>query len=219
MFPGLFILKTDHRKYPRKVFIVLWVSRRWGISMTLWLLWGNIWLLFRRKLKGQFWMIYLFGKPIAYYYSITCWPHSRKCRRFGFFCTVSFLMVFGDNRSFLAFSNFHLECFLGGSFFIKNKLNKAHSTQNLIIFAPIFWRGNITLEFSKNPNFFFLLKECSYITKTRWKHRWLKANKNLKDLNVCETLNAFFSEQIFSIVANWLLQNGCMNQVEFHVAS
>ena len=132
VFPGLFTLKTDHRKYPRKVLIVLWVSRRWGISMTLGLRWGNVWLLFRRELKRQFWMIYLFGKPIAYYYSITCWLHSSKCRRFVFFI-VSFFMVFGDNRSSLTFTNFHLECFLGGSvYFLFLLLSNFTNSENIL---------------------------------------------------------------------------------------
>ena len=46
-------------------------------------------------------------------------------------------------------------------------------------------------------------------------HRWLKVNKNFKDLNVSETLNAFFSKPLILISADTLLQNGCMIQFGF----
>ena len=77
-------------------------------------------------------------------------------------------------------------------------------------------RGNNTQEFSKNQKFFFWLKQCFDITKTRCRHRQLKVNNNFKDLNVCETLNAFLLERLFSIVAYWLLQKGCMNYKQFN---
>ena len=63
-------------------------------------------------------------------------------------------------------------------------------------------------------------KHQSGWTNVWCRYRWLEVNKNFKDLKVCETWNAFFSKRLFSIIANWLLQNGRMNQVEFlHVAS
>ena len=81
-------------------------------------------------------------------------------------------------------------------------------------------RGNTTLEFLKNPIFFWL-KQCFEITKHIWMYKCMvqasliECKQKFKDLNVCETLNAFFSEPLFSILADTLLQNGCMNHFEF----